>query len=157
MKATVEAYNPTETLALLTEQRDLCRRLSGFAQAQHSLITGNEPERLLTLLADRQQLLDRLSLVGTRLRPLQQNWRAVREGLSGHQAQMADALIAEVNQLLAGILHADETDAQLLSAKKNATAQAMGEVSRGRQAGAAYAAMATAGASATARVDWTDE
>ena len=157
MKAIVELGNPAEALALLTEQRDLCRRLSGFAETQRSLITGDEPERLLTLLADRQQLLDRLSVVGTRLRPLQQNWREVRAGLSSSQAQAADALIAEVNQLLAGILHADETDAQLLSAKKNATAQSMREVGRGRQAGAAYAATGTAGGTAAARVDWTDE
>lgn len=141
-----------DVVALLIEQRDLCRRLAGLAETQRALITGNEPERLLDVLASRQEILDRLTEVGRRLQPFQQNWRGVRAQLTGRDGQLADALVAEVNGLLQTILQKDEADGQLLSARKQATGDQVAEVSRGRAVGAAYAAAAGAGASR----DWTE-
>jgi hypothetical protein len=150
----VDSDTAAETLRLLEEQRELCRQLSGFAAAQRALITGDEPERLLAVLGDRQQVLDRLSVIVDRLRPVQRRWGEVRASLTPAQARQADALITEVNTLLAGILKGDEADAQLLSARKTATGQSLQQVGQGRQAGAAYAAGA---APAVSRVDWIDE
>ena len=143
-----------DRVEVASEQRDLCRRLSGFAQTQRALITGDEPQRLLELLAERQQLLDRLMTVGERLRPLQKQWVEVRTALSDSQVRQAEELIGEVNRLLAGILQIDDADAQLLSARKSMTARALKQVGRGRQAGAAYESSVTA---TPVRVDWTDE
>jgi hypothetical protein len=152
----VDMTNPAEVLALLKEQCDLCRQISSFAQTQRSLITGDEPERLLALMAQRQTVLDRLTQVGQQLKPIQRNWMTFRGELPAAQAREADDLIREVNRLLAGILQMDEADARLLSARKDSTAQQLQQVGRGRMAGAAYAASGASAAPMT-RVDWTDE
>lgn len=138
---------------LLTRQRDLYVQLGRLAEGQRSMITGDEPERLLTILAERQRLIDQLESVSRRLKPYQANWRQVRGSLPPEQADEVDHLVGEVNSLLTGILQKDEADAQLLSARKGRTAQAMSELKAGRKAGAAYAASS---GSQAAGADWGD-
>ncbi len=141
-----------DALSLLIEQRDLCRQLAGLSDAQRALITGNEPERLMQALASRQTLLDRMTAVGSRLQPYQQDWRAVRSTLNGEEARRADSLVAEVHTLLQQILQKDEEDGKLLSARKGATAGAMTDLRSRRQAGAAYSGTGAGGASR----EWTE-
>jgi hypothetical protein len=139
----------SQVAGLLTEQRDLYRQLSRLSVQQRSLITGNDPERLLTLLAERQQLIDRLQAVGDRLRPHQANWRRLRQEVNEDQGRRIDTLVAEINTLLAEILKQDEADTALLSARKGETQRAIGAISTGRQAGRAYTAAAH-----TQGIDW---
>ena len=116
--------------ALLLEQRDLYRQLAG--------------------LADRQRLVDRLTVTGNELKPYQANWRQFREGLAPDEATRIDRLVGEVNVLLSRILEKDAADAALLSARKSETGQAIGQLHAGRQAGAAYANSAPA----SSGMDW---
>src|ERR1700758_3224821 len=97
MTTPAEVIDPRNVLSLLSEQRDLCRRLNGFAQTQRSLITGDDPQRLLELLGDRQQLLDRLTAIVQRLRPIQSKWAEVRREMTLDQGCQADTLLGEVN------------------------------------------------------------
>jgi len=142
-------------VALLTEQRDLYRQLARLAEQQRGLITGDHPERLLDVLAERQRLIDRLTATGRELKPHQMNWRQVREQLPAPQAREIDALVAEVNTLLSDILKQDEADTALLSARKSETARAMGTLQVSRRAGTAYAAAAGYGSGQTSGLDWT--
>lgn len=136
--------------ALLLEQRDLYRQLAGLAERQRALITGGQPEQLLAGLADRQRLVDRLTVTGNELKPYQANWRQFREGLAPDEATRIDRLVGEVNVLLSRILEKDAADAALLSARKSETGQAIGQLHAGRQAGAAYANSAPA----SSGMDW---
>jgi hypothetical protein len=154
----------SDVLALLTQQRDLCRQLSGYAERQRPLVTGDRPEQLLAALGERQILLDQLGGVVERMRPYQRNWREVRTGMAAEEGRRADALLAEVNTLLGGILQQDEADAKLLSARKASTAREMGQLKQTRAAGAAYAtaggypATGTYGpAAGGGHLDWTAE
>jgi FlgN protein len=143
-----------DVIGLLTEQRDLCRQLKHFSERQTSLITGDNPEQLLAILADRQQLLDRLDVLARRLKPYQQNWREYRATLNNVDGAMADRLIGEVNTLLSAILEKDDADARLLAARKDVTARAITGLNHTKKAEAAYAATGNAGGST---VDWMDE
>lgn len=136
--------------ALLREQRELYEQLVRLAECQRALITGDQPERLLAALADRQRLVDRLSATGRELKPYQANWRQFRDRLIPAQAAQIDQLVSEVNGLLARILEKDAADAALLSTRKNQTAQVIGKLQTGRHAGAAYAKAA----SAASGMDW---
>jgi hypothetical protein len=140
--------------ALLTEQRDMYRQLSRLADQQRGLITGNETERLLAVLAERQRLVERLTATGRELKPLQANWSSVRDSLSPQQAGDVDALVGEVKALLTEILERDEADTALLSARKSETSQAMGTLQVSRRAGTAYAASVGA-AGQSSGMDWT--
>ena len=128
--------------SLLPQQRDLYGQLSRLSEKQRNFITGNDSERLLALLAERQQLIDRLQAIGDELRPHQANWRQFRDSLGEDEGRRVDALVGEIKTLLARILKSDETDTALLSARKGEAERAMGTVRTGRQAGRAYAASA---------------
>lgn len=141
-------------LGLLLEQRNLCRKLGSLAERQRTLITGDEPEQLLSVLGDRQHVLDRIGLLSDQLRPYQQRWREVRAAMPEAHGRVADQLVAEVNTLLASILRNDEADAQLLAARKHSTADSMTQLKQSHLAGAAYA---RAGVGATSGVEWSDE
>jgi hypothetical protein len=151
---TAEASDAGELIGLLDEQSRLYRELADLAEHQRSLITGDDQARLLTVLGDRQQLLDRLERLADRLRPYQQHWREVRRTLSGADGGRVDALVSEINTQLSGILAKDKADAELLAARKGSAAKAMGRLKTARQAGAAYAAQADAGG---ARVEWSSD
>ena len=141
-------------LELLTEQRDLYRRLAGQSRRQTALITGDEQEGLLTLLSERQQAIDRLGEVAKELRDYHSDWRMVRQQMAPKIAARVDELLTETNALLAGILEQDEKDVQLLATRKSATAGAMSAARQQRQVGAAYQASNEAG---SAKTEWTDE
>jgi len=139
-------------IELLNQQLALYSQLNQLAQTQRALITSDEPERLLAVLSERQQLIDRLESTAMKLRPYQANWHEFRKHLDADQGQTVDHLIDEVNAILSEILRRDEADGELLSARKGSTAQAMSEIRTAKQAGAAYAATGDAQKSST---DWT--
>lgn len=142
----------SEIAALLSTQRDLYLQLSQLTEQQRGLITGDEPEQLLTLLAQRQQIIDQLQAVSARLRPYQANWRQVRGRLGEDESRQIDGLVGEINALLADIMKQDETDTALLSARKGETHRAIGTLQTGRQASRAYAV--TYGGQSQG-IDWT--
>lgn len=149
-----EAAESGELIDLLSEQRELYRQLGQLAGGQRALITGESPEQLLGVLVQRQRVIDRLENVTGRLRPYQQNWRAVRSRLSSEDGRRADQIVAEVNALLKAILEKDAADAELLAARKSSIGQAMESTKAARHAGAAYGGGQTASGS---RIDWMGE
>jgi hypothetical protein len=152
--ADAEAHQDADALAgLVARQRDLYVRLNAQAERQSALITGNEPERLLELLGERQRLIEELSSLNEEMRPYRKNWPALRRTVSARQAQHIEGLLGEVQSLLTRIMAQDEKDAQLLAARRTATAEAMSGVRSGRQAGRAYVASAE---SESGR-EWTEE
>lgn len=125
---------------LLTEQRDLYLQLSRLTEKQRGLITGDEPERLLSLLAERQRLVDKLQAISRHLRPYQANWRQYREEMPDNEGRRVDGLVGEINALLGEIMRQDDTDTALLMVRKSETHRAIGTVQTGRQADRAYMA-----------------
>lgn len=154
MAAAISPEQVRQILVMLREQRDLCARLGELSDCQRDLITGEAADRLLSVLSERQTLLDRLSTLGARLRPLQQRWREIRACMDAASAEAADRLVAEVNALLSAVLVRDEADAQLLSARRQVAGQEIAELRQTRVAGSAYA---RASAGSGSHVDWTDE
>lgn len=149
-----EADIGAQMISLLTQQCALYKRLAVLADTQHSLITGNRPEQLLTVLADRQTLLDELHQLAERMRPYQERWPNLRATLHRGKVDAIDRLLKEVNQLLRGILEKDKADAQLLAAQKQTTGAAIASCKAGRKAETAYATQAYG---QQACRDWTDQ
>jgi len=140
-------------IGMLTEQRDLYVQLKSHAQNQREMITGDEPERLLSVLAERQRILDRLMSLSEEIRPYQECWDRVRQTMTADQNRHVTRLVREVNTILSEILQQDEKDTQLLASRKSTIAREVGAVRTGRQVGAAYQ---LAGSTAPARTEWTD-
>jgi len=141
-------------IQLLSEQRELYVRLGALTDKQHSLITSDQPQRLLAVLADRQKLIEQLERLAVKMRPYQQQWSQVRSELAESEAERVDQLLGQVDALLAKILTKDKEDAQLLAARKGAVGQEMHALKTGKQAGAAYTA---ASCTYPVSMEWTDQ
>lgn len=146
------ALDESELVDLLAQQCELCRRLSGLAERQRGLITGDQAENLLGVLGERQHILEALSGIAERLRPFQRNWKGVRGGMPAALGDRVDILVEEVQRRLQAVLSSDEADARLLAARKSVAAQEMKTLRTARQAGTAYADAEAR----PAQVDWTD-
>ncbi len=136
-------------IELLTEQRDLYQKLQELSERQRELIAGDRPEQLLGILRDRQTLVTALARVNEQLSPYRRNWQAVYKQLPQESRRRASALLEEINSKLQVILKADQEDQALLSARKQAVARSLNQVSGGRVANAAYARNAATPADGT--------
>jgi len=146
----------TEIANLLIQQRDLYRALGRLSERQRNLITSDEPERLLSLLAERQKLIEQMQTINQRLQPFQVNWRQIRTSLDEKNVRRIDDLVNEINGLLGDILKTDEADTALLSVRKSERGQAIGAMQSGRQADRAYSVAGESYPSGSG-MDWTQE
>ena len=145
--------SPETVVELLSRQHHLCDRLVQLTEHQRPLVSGDDSDRLLALLGERQKLVLEMEDVACRLRPVRSDWRNVRAGLPAGLGSKADELVAGIERLFAKVMEADEQATRLLSARRGQAAQAISGLRVSRTAGAAYAA--AAGQAAGAGNEWT--
>ncbi len=130
-----------ETLiSLLRGQVGIYTRLEQLSGRQRDLIAAEDQQQLLTLLAERQKLVDELSALNQSLIPLREYWRANRQTVAASLRTEADQLLGRAGEILQRILDADEQDARILSARKAQTATQVTALAQGKQAFEAYGA-----------------
>ena len=134
---------PEGLIELLKEQRDLYRRLQELSLRQRRLIAGDRPELLLNVLRDRQTLVLAAAKINEQLSPYRRDWERICAALPEEVHRSAAGLLVEIDGLLQVILQADQEDQALLSARKQAAARSLSDVSGGRAANAAYAPQAS--------------
>ncbi|MFQ5804928.1 MAG: hypothetical protein ACE5I3_00595 [Phycisphaerae bacterium] len=154
MHPSTEQVPPEGLIKLLKEQRDLYQRLRDLSERQRNLISGDRPELLLNILRDRQTLVTALAKINEQLSPYRRNWQSIYAALPEVTRHTASSLLEEINGMLQVILEADQQDQALLSARKQAVARSLSDVSGGRAANTAYARHAT-GADGTGTADVT--
>lgn len=132
-------------LALLERQRDLYRRLKDLAARQRQVVTAQEPEQLLEVLAERQKYVHALSGVNEELRPIRDRWPAIHARMTPGQQERATAVLQDVQRTLAEILEGDEQDARLLSARMSTIRQETLGLAACSRAHAAYGEAASTG------------
>lgn len=131
---------PEVVLGLLREQASMYGRLEGLARAQGSLVTCDDVGPLLSLLADRQKLAERLTHVAGRLAPVRKVWPLYRPRFSDEQRAEADRLVGEAGERLQRVIERDENDVRILSGKKQTVADSLRATQSSRQAIGAYRA-----------------
>ena len=124
-----------------------------LAKQQRTLVTDDDIGPLLSLLADRQKLSERLVLLGTRLLPIRRDWARYRQQLSSTVREEADRCLGEASAALQRVLDRDAQDARVLSGRKHSVAAALGNTQSTRAAISAY----RANSAAVGRLDCTDE
>ncbi len=139
MNETVETLCPDRFMELMRHQRTLYRRLRFLAQQQQALVHDGAGEALMSVLAERQRLVDGLMGLGARLAAYRQQWTQFYSGLSeGVRQEIAD-MLEEVNQSLGLILQSDNRDSATLTARRHAVARELTGCGAGGRASAAYA------------------
>src|SRR5438552_1966886 len=112
----------TELIKLLGEQRNQYRRLRGLTQRQRTLVLDDNSPALLSLLNDRQRVVDELTSLNARLAPYRREWTQVYDALDPETRQRVKELLEESNALLASVMTADRQDTETLGARRCATA-----------------------------------
>jgi hypothetical protein len=125
-------------ISLLRRQVTVYTSLEQLSRRQRDLIAAEDQQQLLTLLAERQKLVDELSGLNQALVPLQEGWRTHRQTVAPTARAEVDRLVRRAGEILQRILATDERDARILSARKSQTATQVAALAQGQQAFAAY-------------------
>jgi hypothetical protein len=155
MSADHQEFSGERLVELLGRQQGLYRQLRLLADRQRSLVTQDDPEPLLALLADRQRLVDGLVDLNMQLAPFRENWSDVYGRLDEPTRKQVAVLLEEVNTSLGAILNSDRRDTATLTAKRESVSNRMADVNAGSRASAAYS-VAAQGRSGGGRIDMTD-
>ena len=129
-------------LALLEQQRDLYRELKSHSEQQDELIATGATERLLSLLAQRQKLVDGLGQVSASIAPYRSRIAALADQADDDIGEQMRGMVEEVRELLEGIIACDEKGKADLAAARDRVG---GQI---RQAAGAVAAAGAYGSNA---------
>lgn len=138
MSATERQLDEGRLIELLTHQRSLYRKLKTLAERQKTLVMRDDTEMLITLLADRQRLVDGLVKLNEQIAPYRRNWSEFYSSLAVDKRDEIADLLEEVNASLGTILQNDARDTAMMTVRRERVAAEMGEVDGGRRACAAY-------------------
>ena len=131
-------------LTLLERQRDLYRELKSHSDQQDQLIASGATERLLTLLAQRQRLVDGLGQVSASLAPYRSRIAAIADQASDEVGAQMRGLVEEVRGLLESIIETDEKGKADLAAARDKVGTQIRQAAGAAAAAGAYGGAASA-------------
>jgi len=137
-----------EILTALQRQLDCFQRLAKLANTQHEHVQNSRTEELLTVLSQRQLLLDEMAQLEQVISPAKKNWKEFTDGLPQHQKVAAEALLDETRRLLEEIAAADRDDALVLQQRKYNLGRGINQAVAARKFNGAYAKAAYGSAKA---------
>ncbi len=129
-----------ELLKLLSHQRTLYRRLRSLAERQKALVMSDDVSPLLSLLTERQRLVDGLTRLNARLAPFRKRWPEIYGLLDEATRRRVSEMLEEANASLGAILAGDGRDCTALSARREHAANRLTRLDARRRASDAYAA-----------------
>lgn len=141
-----KGMSPSQLVRLLAEQRDEYRKLLALGVQQRSLITGDRPELLLSVLTQRHECVMRLQALSREIAPLREDWNAVQATLPEDVRRETAALVEEIAQAARTMLERDQEDGALLAMRKQAVADELAQIGGARSANAAYGRQSMGGA-----------
>jgi DNA repair ATPase RecN len=125
-----------ELIALLDQQRRIYHQLGDLSRQQSQLVSAGDAEPLLSLLGQRQQLIDQLTQLNGRIDPYKRDWPALWAQLD--RGDRIQQLIDQVQKLLDDIVQQDEKDRVALSAQRQHVADELQQVRHGTAVNRAY-------------------
>ena len=125
-------------IALVERQAALFHQLETFGQRQATFIAEGEADSLLSLLAQRQQVIDRLQGVNSELEPFRRRWQELWAGLDAADQERVGALVRDAQETLEKVMAADERDRRQLEVAQRQVAQELGRVQQSGAARQAY-------------------
>ena len=128
----------TELIHLLSQQRLLYLQLHELAKKQRTLVDGSNPEMLLRVLASRQRLIDRLTSINQKLKPIREDWQQISQTLPPAQRNEAQQLVAGVQEILGEIISHDEEDTKAMQAQQQKVSTEIRNTSAGKRVNQAY-------------------
>ncbi|MFQ5429111.1 MAG: hypothetical protein ACE5E1_02275 [Phycisphaerae bacterium] len=131
-------FSAERLIELLRHQRTLHRRLRLLADRQKALVEQEDPEPLLTLLAERQQLVDGLVALNGKLAPFRRHWTECYAQLDEASRREVAEVLEEINHSLGAILKSDSRDSATLTARQRNMGSRLAAFDAGSRASTAY-------------------
>ncbi len=123
---------------LMDDQQQLLQRLDAIGEKQSALIEAVDTQGLLTLLGERQVLIEKVLEIQEELDPFRQRWDELNQSLKADQQEAVAKQIDDLGELMKRVCQRDEHDSMLLSKQRDHLADQLTGVSRGRSALSAY-------------------
>lgn len=130
-------------LTLLSGQRDLYRQLKTLSQQQAACIREGSTEQLLSLLSQRQAVIDDLSRSNAELAPYRDRWTQLAEAADPTQKQSLRELLNEIDRVLREVVEQDERDRTELKGVQQQIGTQLMRVGKAGQAIRAYGPAST--------------
>lgn len=137
-----------QLIDMLTRQRDLYRSLDGLSGKQQQIVAEGQAEQLLSVLSERQVIVDQLTKINQDLSPLRGRMTEIADATTDAKRQSLRSLVDDVQSMLESIIQRDEEDRQTLEASKAQVGQELAKVKTAPAAINAYKANAYAKTSA---------
>lgn len=128
----------TRLIDLLDQQRRIYSHLEQMSARQTHLVQAGQTEPLLTLLAQRQRLIDQLTQVAGNIEPFKKDWPALFAQLDLVSRGRIQSLINQVQELLGRIMSADERDRVALTEQRGRLSVGLQQVAKGSVLNRAY-------------------
>lgn len=129
-----QANEANGVLALLEKQRDLYRELKSHSDRQEDLIATGATDQLLSLLGQRQRLIEGLGEVSSSLAPYRSRIASIADQAADGIGDQMRGMVEEVRELLESIIERDDKGKADLAAARDKVGGQM------RQAAGAVAA-----------------
>lgn len=129
-----------ELIALVREQEALYERLVALSEAQRGAIEAGRSDELLGVLGQRQQLVDAIVEVSTRLEPFRERFEELVSGLPEAYRSEVNERVERLGSLMRSIAERDEADRALLKKHRDELSGSVEGVRRSAGAVKAYGA-----------------
>ncbi len=140
MTSTSQAF-----VELLIQQKELYLKLKMLSDKQRELVQQQDAVQLLGVLGARKILVEQLTQLGQQIAPIREQWQSLKDDMQSEQRQQINQLIDETQELLSGIIAADEQDRQDMAAARDEKGAELKQFTQNASARNAYTASANAG------------
>lgn len=131
---------PQPLIDLLERQQGLVDKLVRLAESQSSLIAASSTDQLLSLLAERQAVIDEFTASQGELAELTHGLDERLEDVDPGQRDAIKSLIGVIGERLGQVMRRDEADQASLRSNRNQVKQEIASMGAARTARNAYSA-----------------
>lgn len=123
---------------MFDEQTEICRQIKALSEQQQKLVEERREDELLTLLSDKQRLLDRHEQLSTGCQPYREAWDGLREQAGASAHARVEASWEKLRSVLNDIVTLEDASRALLQEQKNRVSMDINKIQRGKIANKAY-------------------
>ncbi len=128
--------------ALLDQQIVLYSELDALGAEQSRHVAGGETEQLLSVLARRQGVVERLTRLSGELEPYAERWDTLLPTLEAARREQLRERTDRIDELVRTIAERDEADRRTLESNRDTASGELNRVNTQRSAHSAYASAA---------------
>lgn len=138
MTETTNATNGETLVRLLDEQIDLYGTLDELSKKQHSVVETDDTDALLRILAERQDVITRITELAKALDPFRADWDANVNSLPDAERTRIRGRLDELAVVMEQIARRDEHDRDIIEQRRTAIGAEIGGTKRSGVALSAY-------------------